>query len=242
MIKKIFLFLSGIFSFWLAPSLLFGHAGNLDQNGGHYWGQSYHCHMTNCEMPDTFDFSRRRRDSLLTDYRSREKFFNEDDWNFELDFDNDCQSTRQEMLILTSRVEVRYTNPRNCVVRTGEWLDEYTGEIFEVATQLEIDHVIPRMYAHTHGGDRWMPEMKLQLSNDPMNMVLIERREVRRKRDRGPSRYLPREEFQCEYVALWAQISEKYDLQLSTRDSSTISRILDDCPEFNPNAETDGNQ
>ncbi|MDD9889381.1 MAG: hypothetical protein OXU66_12305 [Gammaproteobacteria bacterium] len=242
MIKKIFLFLSGIFSFWLAPSLLFGHAGNLDQNGGHYWGQSYHCHMTNCEMPDTFDFSRRRRDSLLTDYRSREKFFNEDDWNFELDFDNDCQSTRQEMLILTSRVEVRYTNPRNCVVRTGEWLDEYTGEIFEVATQLEIDHVIPRMYAHTHGGDRWMPEMKLQFSNDPMNMVLIERREVRRKRDRGPSRYLPREEFQCEYVALWAQISEKYDLQLSTRDSSTISRILDDCPEFNPNAETDGNQ
>ncbi len=242
MIKKIFLLLSGVFSFWLAPSLLFGHAGNLDQNGGHYWGQSYHCHMTNCEMPDTFDFSRRRRDSLLTDYRSREKFFNEDDWNFELDFDNDCQSTRQEMLILTSRIEVRYTNPRNCVVRTGEWLDEYTGEIFEVATQLEIDHVIPRMYAHTHGGDRWMPEKKLQFSNDPINMVLIERREVRRKRDRGPSRYLPREEFQCEYVAMWQQISDKYDLQLSTRDSSTISRILDECPEFNPNAESDSNQ
>jgi len=242
MIKKIFLLLSGVFSFWLAPSLLFGHAGNLDQNGGHYWGQSYHCHMTNCEMPDTFDFSRRRRDSLLTDYSSREKFFNEDDWNFELDFDNDCQSTRQEMLILTSRIEVRYTNPRNCVVRTGEWLDEYTGEIFEVATQLEIDHVIPRMYAHTHGGDRWMPEKKLQFSNDPINMVLIERREVRRKRDRGPSRYLPREEFQCEYVAMWQQISDKYDLQLSTRDSSTISRILDECPEFNPNAESDSNQ
>ena len=242
MIKKIFLLLSGVFSFWLAPSLLFGHAGNLDQNGGHYWGQSYHCHMTNCEMPDTFDFSRRRRDSLLTDYRSREKFFNEDDWNFELDFDNDCQSTRQEMLILTSRIEVRYTNPRNCVVRTGEWLDEYTGEIFEVATQLEIDHVIPRMYAHTHGGDRWMPEKKLQFSIDPINMVLIERREVRRKRDRGPSRYLPREEFQCEYVAMWQQISDKYDLQLSTRDSSTISRILDECPEFNPNAESDSNQ
>ncbi len=241
--KNPILLLSGIFGLWLAPSLLFGHAGNLDENGGHYWGQSYHCHLGGCEIPDTFDLRRRPRDSLFTDYRSREKFFNDDDWNFELDFDGDCQSTRQEMLILTSRIEVRYTNPRNCVVRTGEWFDEYTGETFEVAVQVEIDHIIPRMYAHTHGGDRWMPEMKLQFSNDPMNMMLIERREVRRKRDRGPSRYLPREEFQCEYVYLWDQLSDKYDLQLSSSDRSTISRILNnECGDFNPEAESDDQQ
>ena len=245
MTKNPILLLSGIFGLWLAPSLLFGHAGNLDENGGHYWGQSYHCHLGGCEIPDTFDLRRRPRDSLFTDYRSREKFFNDDDWNFELDFDGDCQSTRQEMLILTSRIEVRYTNPRNCVVRTGEWFDEYTGETFEVAVQVEIDHIIPRMYAHTHGGDRWMPEMKLQFSNDPMNMMLIERREVRRKRDRGPSRYLPREEFQCEYVYLWDQLSDKYDLQLSSSDRSTISRILNnECDDFNPeaNSESDDQQ
>ena len=218
-------------SFCLTPKILYGHPGSLDQNGGHYWGQSYHCHMTACEIPDTFDFGRRSRDSLLTDYRAREKFFNEDDWSYEEDFDGDCQSTRQEMLILTSRNEVRYTNPRNCVVRTGDWLDEYTGQNFEVANRMDLDHVIPRMYAHTHGGDRWMPEMKLQFSNDPLNLILVERREIRRKRDRGPSRYLPREEFQCEYVMLWNQISEKYNLQLSTRDRSAISRILGSCSE-----------
>ena len=225
-------------SFLLAPYLLFGHPGNLDQNGGHYWGQSYHCHMTACEIPDTFDFGRRSRDSLLTDYRAREKFFNEDDWSFEEDFDGDCQSTRQEMLILTSRNDVRYTNPRNCVVRTGDWLDEYTGQTFEIAVRLELDHIIPRMYAHTHGGDRWMPEKKLQFSNDPLNLMLVERREVRRKRDRGPSRYLPREEFQCEYLMLWNQISEKYDLQLSARDRSAISRILDSCSELKASPES----
>jgi hypothetical protein len=237
MTKKILLLLSGVLSFWLAPSLLFGHAGNIDENGGHYYLRSYHCHMGGCEMPDTFDFSRRARDSLLTDYRSREKFFNDDDWSFEQDFDGDCQSTRQEMLILTSRTDVRYTNPRNCVVRTGEWFDEYTGEVFEVAVQVDIDHIIPRMYAHTHGGDRWLPEMKLQFSNDPLNLMLIKRREIRRKRDRGPSRYLPRDEFQCEYAAIWDQLSDKYRLQLSTSDRSTISRILEECPEFNPNSD-----
>ena len=40
MTKKLILLLPGVFSLWLAPSLLFGHAGNLDENGGHYWGQS----------------------------------------------------------------------------------------------------------------------------------------------------------------------------------------------------------
>ena len=113
-------------------------------------------------------------------------------------------------------------------MRTGQWLDEYTGETFEVAVKIEVDHVIPRMYAHTHGGDRWMPEQKLQFSNDPLNIMLVERREIRRKRDRGPSRYLPRDEFQCEYVNLWNQISEKYNLQLSASDRSTISRIKAD--------------
>ena len=215
------------------PGHILGHAGNLDLNGGHYWGQYYHCHVTACEMPDTFDFRRRARDSLLTDYRKREKFFNEDDWSFEKDFDGDCQSTRQEILVLTSRVNVRYTNPRNCIVRNGEWLDEYTGELFKVAVKLEVDHIIPRMYAHTHGGDRWTPDKKLSFANDPLNIMLVERREIRRKRDRGPSRYLPRDEFQCEYINLWNQISEKYDLQLSTSDRSTISRLNADCSESN---------
>lgn len=215
----------------LLPALGFGHAGNVDQNGGHYYGRSYHCHMTGCEMPDSFDFGRRSRDSLLTDYRDREKFFNEDDWDFEQDFDGDCQSTRQEMLVVTSRTEVKYTNPRNCVVRTGEWLDEYTGEIFTVAVQVDLDHVIPRMYAHTHGGDRWMPEKKLQFANDPLNLMLVEKREIRRKSDRGPDRYLPRDEFQCEYVKLWELIADKYDLQLSTRDRSKISVVQRECPE-----------
>ena len=76
-----------------------------------------------------------------------------------------------------------------------------------------------------------MPDTKLQFSNDPLNLILVERREVRRKRDRGPSRYLPREEFQCEYAMIWNQLSEKYDLQLSSRDKSTMSRILDSCSE-----------
>lgn len=211
------------------PSLSFGHPGNIDQNGGHYYMNSYHCHLGGCEMPDTFSTGRIGRDSFLTNHRSREKFFNTDDWSFEEDYDNDCQSTRQEMLILTSRAEIKYTNPRNCVARTGEWLDDYTGKVFKVAVQIDIDHVIPLMYAHTHGGDRWPPGKKLQFANDPINLMLVEKREIRRKSERGPDRYLPRKEFQCEYVNLWNAIADKYDLTLENRDKNEITKVLLDC-------------
>lgn len=213
----------------LLSPLSFGHAGNTDQNGGHYYGNSYHCHISACEMPDTFSTGRLGRDSFFTNHRDREKFFNIDDWSWEQDYDNDCQSTRQEMLILTSRSEIKYTNPRNCVARTGNWLDEYTGKEFKVAVQIDIDHVIPLMYAHTHGGDRWPPQKKLQFANDPINLMLVEKREIRRKSERGPNRYLPRDEFRCEYVNLWNAIAEKYDLTIENRDKNAITRVLRDC-------------
>lgn len=215
----------------LSSSYTLAHPGSLDQNGGHYYnGSSYHCHLGGCEMPDTFGLN--RRDGIFTDHRDREKFYNTDDWDFEVDYDGDCQSTRQEMLILTSRTDVKYTNPRNCVVRTGEWFDEYTGKVFNVAVQVDIDHIIPLKYAFTHGGDRWPQNKKLQFANDPMNIMLIEKREIRRKNERGPSRYLPpREEFECSYVRRWQAIADKYNLTIATRDRSRISRVLRDCPD-----------
>ncbi len=205
------------------------HIGNLDQNGGHYYGNSYHCHMRGCVYPDTFN--RFRNERMTTNRQYRERFFNTDDWNFELDFDGDCQSTRQEVLILTSQVPVRFTNPRNCIVRTGQWVDEYTGEVYEVAMQLDVEHVIPLMYAHTHGGDRWSPMTKLQFANDPLNILMVERREAGRKRDRGPSRFLPREEFQCEYVRLWDAIAAKYELFIANRDRNAMDEVLENCAE-----------
>ena len=33
----------------------FAHPGNLDLNGGHFLGNSYHCHLPGCVLPDTFD-------------------------------------------------------------------------------------------------------------------------------------------------------------------------------------------
>jgi len=205
------------------------HPGPLDENGGHYNGGSYHCHLGLCEQPDTF--TRGNRDSFFFDQESRGKFFNEADWPYDEDFDGDCQDTRTEILVATSRAPVRYTNPRNCEARTGEWLDEYTGKVFTVAAQVALDHIVPLRYAHNVGGDRWPMNKKVAFANDPMNLLLTERSETRKKGDKGPSRYLPRDEYRCDYARQWEAIAEKYDLRLASRDRNRIRSILADCSE-----------
>jgi len=60
--------------------------------------------------------------------------------------------------------------------------------------------------------------------------MLVEKQEIRRKRDRGPSRYMPRNDFQCEYAQLWKVIAEKYDIQLESRDRNEIKRVVEACP------------
>ena len=215
-------------SFAIAANSL-AHPGPVDENGGHYDGSSYHCHMSLCEQPDTF--TRSGRDSFFFDPNSRDKYYNEADWPFDEDFDGDCQNTRNEILVVTSRAPVRYTNPRNCEARTGEWFDEYTGKTFNVAAQIDLDHIIPLRYAHNQGADRWPPNKKVAFANDPMNLILTERSEIRRKGERGPTRYLPREEYQCDYVRQWLAIAEKYDLRLANGDRNRITVILRDCGE-----------
>lgn len=205
------------------------HPGPLDENGGHYDGASYHCHMSACEQPDTF--TRGTRDSFFFDPDSRSKYFNIADWPYQEDFDGDCQITRTEILVATSRAAVRFTNPRNCEARTGEWLDEYTGKVFTVAAQIDLDHIIPLQYAHNIGGDVWPPGKKVAFANDPANLLMTERSELRRKGSKGPSQYLPREEYRCDYARQWLTIAEKYELRLANRDKNRLTVLLRECGE-----------
>lgn len=78
--------------------------------------------------------------------------YDRDTWKHWEDFDGDCQNTRHELLIASSEVPVTFTSTTGCTVATGQWLDPYTGDTYTLASDLDIDHVIPLNYAHLHGG------------------------------------------------------------------------------------------
>jgi hypothetical protein len=210
----------------LASSATLSHFEKpVDRNGGH-WDQSgnYHCHEAGCrQAPSRFEFARR----TLTN-RVEDLLYLQEDWPHWLLLSG-CKTSRTVVLEETSRAPVTWTNPRQCELREGLWEDPYNGEEYTRAAQLEVDHIIPPVYANASNGYQWDDNTRAQFANDPLNLVPVSRDSHRKKRERGIADWQPREEFQCEYAQAWKDVAEKYDLDLYARDTSRINRILENC-------------
>ncbi|WP_444890065.1 hypothetical protein [Microbulbifer sp. DLAB2-AA] len=68
------------------------------------------------------------------------------------DSDGDCQSTRHELLVQYSLASVSFTNEKGCTVDTGLWLDPYTDNFYTLASDLDVEHIVPLSWVHEHGG------------------------------------------------------------------------------------------
>lgn len=199
-----------------------------DKNGGHYDDSgNYHCHVAQICVPTESRWETRR--GILKPPRDSKLLYHEDDWPYWEYMGQGCQDARNQLLVITSQVPVTFTNPRNCVVREGLWIDEYTGEEYTRAAQMDVDHIIPPIYANSSDGYRWDYQTRLSFSNDLINLIPVSRQSHRKKRDRAIGSWRPREEFECEYASAWLGIAEKYDLTLFSKDRSRISKILDKC-------------
>ena len=196
-----------------------------DLNGGHYdSGGFYHCHLDGCRET----VSRNSYRSRALNRSDMDIYYNPDDWPY-WQLAEGCKTIRTVILQTTSKVPVTWTNPRQCEIREGLWVDEYTGEEFTRAAQMEIDHIIPPQYASASNGYQWDYGKRVAFANDPFNLIPVGRETHRKKRERGIGDWQPREEFTCDYAQNWREISEKYDLDLFAEDTSRINKVMESC-------------
>ena len=152
------------------------------------------------------------------------------DWRHWEDFDSDCQNTRQELLISTSLAPVSFTNVRKCTVATGIWIGPYTGQVFTIASDVDIDHIIPLKYANDHGGALWSPLLKKVFANDPDNLLVTEDNANQSKGAKGPSEYMPPlASYHCDYMRRWRFLVAKYELEIDRKDADLITLTLREC-------------
>ncbi len=197
-----------------------------DMNGGHYDGGGYyHCHLDGCV--ETTDRNRFRSRAL--NRNDRAIYYNPDDWPYWEFVGGSCKTVRTMILETTSKVPVTWTNPRQCEIREGLWVDDYTGEEFTRAAQMEIDHIIPPQYADASNGYQWEYGKRAGFANDPLNLIPVGRETHRKKRERGIGDWQPREEFTCDYAQNWKDVAEKYDLDLFAEDTSRITKVMENC-------------
>lgn len=150
-----------------------------------------------------------------------------------IDADEDCQDTREEVLIRSSDPAVTFTSPNGCNIASGQWLDPYSGQIVTSAGELDVDHMVPLENAHLSGAWNWTAERREAYANfldDPGHLLAVSAAENRSKGEKAPDEFLPSNtDFHCEYVEDWIRVKRDWGLRMTVNEAEATFRIHFDC-------------
>ena len=156
--------------------------------------------------------------------------YDRSDWPHWSDEDQDCQNTRYEILISTSKKAVEFKTEKGCNVATGEWFDPYSSNTYFNSAELDLDHVVPLKFAHGHGADRWSRERKEAFANDFDNLILVQASLNRQKGAKGLDEWLPpNHSYRCEYIARFNAVMIKYELKYIPAEQRVVNKMVNAC-------------
>lgn len=115
----------------------------------------------------------------------------------------------------------------SCVVEEGRLRNPYLGTtmVFSKsdAAAVPIDHVFPLSLSWQMGAREWSEGRRVQLANDPLNLLAADRSSNSSKGDSGPAEWLPPNRgIRCAYSVRFAQVARKYELPVTGTDKRTM--------------------
>lgn len=122
-----------------------------------------------------------------------------------------------------------------CTIVSGTLLDPYTGEKIEFSrersSEVQIDHVIALSDAWQKGAQQLTKQQRVQLANDPLELIAASGKENQAKSDGDAATWLPKNKaFRCEYVARQVAVKLKYTLWVTQAEYDAMKGVLESCP------------
>jgi hypothetical protein len=125
-----------------------------------------------------------------------------------------------------------------CIVLSGTLQDPYTGNEIKfvrgskTSGDVQIDHVVALSDSWQKGAQALSSEQRLQLANDPLNLLAVDGPANQKKGDSDAASWLPpNKSFRCQYVARQIAVKDKYILWVTEAEKSAMIRVLNGCGE-----------
>lgn len=125
-----------------------------------------------------------------------------------------------------------------CKVSTGALSDPYTGKAIAFArgastsAAVQIDHVVALSNAWQTGAQQLSAERRVQLANDPLELLAVDGPANQQKGDGDAATWLPSNKpFRCQYIARQIAVKRKYALWVTEPEKAAMARVLSSCPE-----------
>lgn len=144
----------------------------------------------------------------------------------------------------------------DATVWTGRLQDPYTGAVIDyqrgkdTSPLVQIDHVVPLNYLYAHGAWDWEARTRLEVANDPLNLVAVGGQVNHDKGNCGPATcpsgrtsagtwrtesgkgwWPPQDSYRCQYAARFVSVASAYQLGLPQADRQALAVVLADCAE-----------
>ncbi|RWZ78941.1 MAG: HNH endonuclease [Candidatus Microsaccharimonas sossegonensis] len=122
----------------------------------------------------------------------------------------------------------------SCVVVAGVLHDPYTAtdiNFTKGGSDVQIDHVVALSNAWQTGAQNLTKAQRVQLANDPLELLAVQGDANQQKGDGDAATWLPaNKSFRCEYAARQIAIKQKYTLWVTDAEKRAMLTILSSCP------------
>lgn len=123
-----------------------------------------------------------------------------------------------------------------CRVQSGVLNDPYTGGVIyfqrgdKTSQLVQIDHVVALSDAWQKGAQALSHDERVELSNDPLNLLAVDGAANQQKGDGDAATWLPAHKpFRCQYVARQVAVKKRYELWVTEAEKAAIRNLLTAC-------------
>ena len=119
-----------------------------------------------------------------------------------------------------------------CAATSGSWYSVYDGATWTVASDLDIDHLVPLAEAWDSGASGWTTARHQAFANDLTRpqLIAVTDNVNQAKGDQDPATWMPSvTSYRCTYVRAWVQVKYYYGLSVDSAEKSALTSYLANC-------------
>ncbi|TDB85086.1 HNH endonuclease [Actinomadura sp. KC216] len=119
-----------------------------------------------------------------------------------------------------------------CYPTSGSWYSPYDGATWTLASDLDIDHMVPLAEAWSSGAWAWTTSRRQTYANDLGGPELwaVTDNVNQSKGDQDPAQWQPpRAAFRCTYARAWIQVKWYYGLTVDSAEKGALNSMLGTC-------------
>ncbi|SDC88003.1 HNH endonuclease family protein [Actinokineospora iranica] len=120
----------------------------------------------------------------------------------------------------------------SCAATSGRWYSPYDGATWSLASDVDIDHVVPLAAAWRSGASSWTTARRQQFANDLSlpQLIAVTDNVNQAKGDQTPATWKPPlSSYWCTYAKMWTHVKYNYGLSVNSAEKSALSNMLNTC-------------